>query len=142
MGTQSKTSSNVSPTTVGELTRRGVVALVLAIAATVAFVVVANVAGVAPEFEAYVPFIAARGAAIGVVGATIVYGIVARFSEHPRRLFTAIAAVVYLLSLIPVVVRAPGLPGATTLGVALLPVMHALVALPTVAVLTGRISVP
>jgi hypothetical protein len=36
----------------------------------------------------------------------------------------------------------PTLPGATTLGVALLPVVHAIVALPTVALLTERVSVP
>lgn len=139
MGTQSTAEADVS-ISVSDLVRRGGVALVVALLGATGFVTVANAAGVAPQFEAYEPLIAARGAAIGVVGATLVYGVVARLREHPDRLFTIIAIVVYGIGLVPVALRAPGMAGATTFGVALLPVLHAIVAVPAVVALTGRVS--
>lgn len=138
MGTESQHSTAVPAPTIGELAKRGGVALLVAVVATVAFVTAANLAGVNPAFEAYTPLIAARGTALGVAGATLVYGIVSRVSEDPNRHFTIIAGVVYLLALVPVALRAPGMPGSNTLGVALLPVVHAIAAIPPVVFLTER----
>lgn len=142
MGSQSQSEPTVSSSSASGVARRGGLALVLALVGNVVFVTLANLAGVAPAFEAYSPLVVARGTAIGAVGAAVVYAVLARFSDAPDRLFTGVAVVVYLLGLVPVVVRAPGMAGATTLGVAFLPVMHAIVAVPCVLFLTGRVDWP
>lgn len=142
MGTQSTASTVDAPTGLSDLAGRGGVAVVLAVLGNVAFVSVANLLGVAPGFEAYAPFIAARGTAVGSIGAVLVYGVLMRLRENPNRLFTIISAIVYVIGLVPVVFRAPNMPGATTAGVALLPVMHAIAAVACVVFLTGRVSWP
>ena len=108
----------------------------------VVIVVAADAARVAPTLEPLSTGPVVLFTALGVVGATVVYGVLARFRETPDRLFTGIAAVVLVLSLIPDVTYAPTLPGATTLGVTVLAIMHVTAALVAVAVLTDLVSWP
>src|SRR6056297_182268 len=124
MDAQTKTEMGPSTTTVGGLARRGGIALVLAVLVNVVIVVAADAAGVAPTLEPLSTGPVVLFTALGIVGATVVYGVLARFRETPDRLFTGIAAVVLVLSLIPDVTYAPTLPGATTLGVTVLAIMH------------------
>jgi len=64
---------------------------------------------------------------IGVLGATIVLAIVARFSKRPIALFRTIALVVLVISLIPDVLlyTSNGMPGTSLGAVLALMVMHA-----------------
>lgn len=73
---------------------------------------------------------------IGVIGATIVYGVISHRSHRPNRTFTVVAVVVLVLSFgafltpLPVLSNAPGSAFAT------LTVMHVTAATASVAVLT------
>ena len=62
---------------------------------------------------------------IGVLGATIVYAVVGRFSRRPVTLFRRIALVTLVVSLIPdFLLLGGGMPGASIATVAPLIVMH------------------
>jgi hypothetical protein len=63
---------------------------------------------------------------IGVLGATIVFAIIARFSQRPIALFRTIALVVLVISLIPDILlyTSQGMPGATLPAVVTLMLMH------------------
>ncbi|MFD1588008.1 DUF6069 family protein [Halorientalis brevis] len=142
MDAQTETGDVSSTAGVGSLARRGGIALGLAVLVNVAIVVAADAAGVAPTLDPLSTGPVVLFTALGVVGATVVYGVLARFRAEPDRLFTGIAAVVLVLSLIPDVTYAPTLPGATTLGVTVLAIMHVTAALVAVAVLTDLVSWP
>jgi Family of unknown function (DUF6069) len=61
---------------------------------------------------------------IGVAGAVVVFGLISRFSRRPVRLFRWVALVVLVISLIPDVLVAPSIPGATIPGVLTLMIEH------------------
>ena len=142
MDTQTKTSDVSSTVGVGGLARRGGIALVLAVLVNVVIVVAADAAGIAPTLEPLSIGPVVLFTALGIVGATVVYALLARFRAEPDRLFALVAAVVLVLSLIPDATYAPTLPGATTLGVTVLAVMHVTAALVAVAVLTDLVAWP
>jgi len=142
MDTQTETSDVSSRVGVGGLARRGGIALGLAVLVNVAIVFAADAAGIAPILDPLSTGPVVLFTALGVVGATIVYGVLARFRAEPDRLFALVAAVVLVLSLIPDATYAPTLPGATTLGVTVLAVMHVTAALVAVAVLTDLVAWP
>lgn len=71
---------------------------------------------------------------IAAVGATVVYGLVARFATRPNRTFTLIAAAVLVLSF--GMFLAPDLAGAPLSVFGTLAVMHVTAAIVIVAVLT------
>lgn len=73
------------------------------------------------------------------LGATAVYGVLTRLSARPNRVFTALAVVVLVASMVPLVVVAPSIPGVTTAILVVLGVMHVVAAVASVAALTGRI---
>lgn len=61
---------------------------------------------------------------IGVSGATIVYGVITRYSHRPNRTFTIVAALVLLLSFGAFLAPLPVLDGAPSAAFATLAVMH------------------
>ena len=77
---------------------------------------------------------------LGVVGAAVVYWLALRYADRPVRTFTVVAALALLVSFVPDLTFARGLPGATTTGVVLLMVMHLVAAVVAVAVLTRGVS--
>ncbi|WP_336346012.1 DUF6069 family protein [Halalkalicoccus ordinarius] len=72
--------------------------------------------------------------AIAAIGATLVYGVVSRFSGRPNRAFTIIAGVVLVLSF--AMFLAPDISGAPPRLFAILAVMHVTAAVTIVAILT------
>ncbi len=76
--------------------------------------------------------------AVAAVGATLVYGVVARYSERPNRTFTVIAGAVLVLSF--AMFLAPDLSGAPPRIFAILAVMHVTAAVTIVGVLTRAVS--
>jgi len=70
--------------------------------------------------------------------AVLLYAALMRFTRDPARIFTNIAAVVLILSLIPDLIYIPSVPGATTGQTAILMVMHVVAAVVIVSVLTTQ----
>lgn len=107
---------------------RGGLAVVLALFLNVGLVLGANVAGIAPEFRALsVPPVAFLSA-LGAAGATLVYWLIHRSAADGDRTFLRIAVAVLLLSFVPDLALLEVDPVATPLGVAVLVVMHVVVA--------------
>jgi hypothetical protein len=123
------------------LLRRGAFAVAFGVLAAVLVRLVAVLT--VPNVEAFGPLgigpmVSAAG--IGALLGTAVYALVLRLADDPDRTFTMLAGVVLLLSLVPVVTVAPGIAGATTLGLVLLGVAHVAVAAGIVAGVTGRVG--
>lgn len=72
---------------------------------------------------------------IGVVGATVVYGLLTRTSTRPTRTFTIVAAVVLVVSFVPLLVPPSFLAGAQWSVLATLAVMHVTTAAVVVGIL-------
>lgn len=135
-------STVTSPETVrvsrNQLARRGLSATAVALAA-VAIVRVVGVA-LAPDLAALDPFGWGPIVVVTLVSAvagTVVYALVSR-RENGDQLFVALAALVFLASLVPVAFGAATIPGMTTLGLVLLAVMHLVAAIGIVLPLLGR----
>jgi hypothetical protein len=118
---------------------RGVVALVVAVAANVALVLLANAAGIDPEFRALTVPPVAFLTVVGVVGATLVYGLLARRVADPDRTFHRVAVAVLAVSLVPDLALPFVDPAASVAGAAVLILMHVVAAAVCVGVLVrGR----
>jgi hypothetical protein len=74
--------------------------------------------------------------AVPAIVAVLLYAILLRFSSDPARVFTIIAAVVLLLSLIPDITYIPTVPGSSPTQTAVLMVMHVVAAIVIVSMLT------
>lgn len=117
------------------LVRRGVLAFLIVVLANLS---VRALGGLVVDLAAVEPlgWLPVVGSSIvGVVGATAVYTAIARVSARPDRPFALVAAVVLVLSLVPVATFAPTLPGVTTGVVVVMAVMHVVTAVAVVAVL-------
>lgn len=77
---------------------------------------------------------------VSVVGATAVYGLLARVSTRPTRTFTIVAAVVLALSFVPLVAPPSFLAGAPWSVLATLGVMHVTTAAVAVGLLPKAID--
>ncbi|MDR9381052.1 MAG: DUF6069 family protein [Natronomonas sp.] len=119
------------------LLRRGVAALALSLVISWLITFGAISAAVAPELNALQYGSVTFLTTVGVVGATLVYGVLARVSSNPDRLFTIVAAVVLVLSLIPDVTVIPNQPGGNLAAGGILGAMHVTTAVVCVVVLTG-----
>jgi hypothetical protein len=75
---------------------------------------------------------------VPAIVAVLLYAALMRFTGNPARIFTNIAVVVMILSLIPDLIYIPSLPGATTGQTAILMVMHVVAAVVIVSVLTTQ----
>ena len=118
------------------LTLRGGAAALVAVVVNAALVAVAQALGVAPGFMAlsYPPV--AFLSAVGAIGATVVYGLIARRRDDPDPLFVRVAGVVLVLSFLPDVGLLFGDEAATIPGVVVLMLMHVVVAAASVRLLT------
>jgi hypothetical protein len=81
--------------------------------------------------------------AFGVIGATLVYWLLTRFSKNPDQLFTTIAVVLLVLSFVPNILtglnpQSAPFPGVTWAAIITLMVMHLPPALLSVFLLTRR----
>ncbi|WP_330633167.1 DUF6069 family protein [Halocatena halophila] len=64
----------------------------------------------------------AASSAVGAVGATVAYGVIARYAEHPNRMFTIVGVIVWVLSYANLLT--PALNGAPVVVYAILGLMH------------------
>jgi len=109
-----------------------VIANVLVSITTVALV------GISPEFEPLHLRPVIGFTIVGVLGAVLVFALVARFSRRPVRLFRRIALVVLLLSFMPdlSLLNASPYAGTTVQSVIALMLMHVVACLISVSLLT------
>ncbi len=136
MGTETGMSSSARSLTVSDLTRLGVVALAVSLGINLLIVFVANAGGIAPQLEALNYGPVTFFTTLGVIGATVTYGVLARFSASPDRLFLIVAAIVLVLSLVPDFTVIPNQPGGSLFAGAILGLMHVTTAVVCVGVLT------
>ena len=73
---------------------------------------------------------------VPAIVAVLLYAALIRFTSNPARIFTNIAVVVLILSLIPDLTYIPSVPGATSGQTAILMVMHVVAAVVIVSMLT------
>jgi hypothetical protein len=73
---------------------------------------------------------------VPAIVAVLLYAALMRFTSNPARIFTNVAVVVLVVSLIPDLTYIPSLPGATSGQTALLMVMHIVAAVVIVSTLT------
>nr|WP_238593314.1 DUF6069 family protein [Halobiforma lacisalsi] len=114
---------------------RGGLAVVLAVLANAALVVGAETFDIAPGFQALTLPPVAFLSALGAVGATVVYGLMARYGADVDRTFIRVAGGVLILSFVPDLALLAVDPVATVLGVVLLMIMHVVVAAASVGTL-------
>ena len=74
---------------------------------------------------------------VPAIVAVLLYAVLMRFSGNPARIFTNIAVVVLIVSLIPDLTYIPSVPGATSGQTAILMVMHVVAASVIVWMLTN-----
>ena len=73
---------------------------------------------------------------VPAIVAVLLYAALMRFTSNPARIFTNIAVVVLIVSLIPDLTYIPSLPGATSGQTAVLMLMHVVAAVVIVSMLT------
>jgi len=74
---------------------------------------------------------------VPAIVAVLLYAALLRFTTDPARIFTRIAVVVLVLSLIPDITYIPSVPGASTGQIVILMLMHVVAAVVIVSVLTS-----
>jgi hypothetical protein len=131
-----------TPRTAVDLTRRttlgvlvAVVALLLVRGLVDALAVDIGAAGPMSPF-ALTPLVSST--VVAGAGAAVAYAALDRLTERPVRNFVALAVVVFLGMLVPVVVVSPTL-GVTAAGQVVLVVFHLVVAVPLVAFIAGAV---
>lgn len=107
---------------------RAAVAVVAAVGANGVVVLLANELGIAPGFRALALPPVAFLSAVGAAGAFVVYALLGRYVENRRRTFVRVAAGVLVLSFVPDLALLAVDPAATLGGVAVLILMHCVVA--------------
>lgn len=75
---------------------------------------------------------------VPAIVAVLLYAALMRFTSNPARIFTNIAIVVLILSLIPDLTYIPSVPGASSGQTAILMVMHVVAAAVIVSILTTQ----
>jgi hypothetical protein len=75
---------------------------------------------------------------VPAIVAVLLYAALMRFTSNPARIFTNIAIVVLVLSLIPDLTYIPSVPGASSAQTAILMVMHVVAAAVIVSILTTQ----
>ena len=123
-----------------ELVKRGGIAVVLSVVANLVLLQLVLVPELVQQFEPLNIAPVALFSGLGAVGATVAYAVVDRLSETPDRMFTLVAVIVLLLSFVPDIFLLQAEPTATVPAVIVLMVMHVVVAVASVASLTGRLT--
>ena len=132
------------PRTGAALARRTAIGVGVAVVALLVVQVIVDTLGV--ELGASGPMTPfAAGPLVGAtvvagVGAAVVYAVVVGVTTRPGRNFVAVAAVVFGVMLVPVVLVAPSM-GITPAGQAVLVLYHLLVAVPITALVVGAVEV-
>ncbi|PGF15278.1 hypothetical protein CP556_03460 [Natrinema sp. CBA1119] len=136
MGQETNLLSSSRTASDRDIALSGAVALVLSLLINWLIVFGANTGGIAPELMAlnYAPV--SLFTTLGVVGATVTYGVLTRVADDPNRLFAAVAAIVLLLSLVPDFTVIPSEPGGSLVAGAILGAMHVATAVVCVGALT------
>ena len=105
----------------------GLLAIIASVAANVLVRLLAVATlDISPNFEPLISYGTVISlTAFGVLGAVIVFALLARFARRPILMFKRIAAVALVLSLVPdVLLLVASVPGATAVSVGVLIVMH------------------
>jgi hypothetical protein len=79
---------------------------------------------------------------VPAIVAVLLYAVLTRFSGNPARIFTNIAVVVLIVSLIPDLTYIPSVPGATSGQTAILMLMHVVAAVTIISILTTQTRSP
>ncbi len=111
------------------------------VAAVLANVLVYYIGGAVVDYDPqFLPLASVGGAVIFTVFpaiiAVVIYAILLRFTLNPARIFTIIAVVALIISLIPDLTYIPTVPGVTTAQTAMLLLMHFVAAAVIVGILT------
>jgi hypothetical protein len=127
----------------GQLLKVGALAIVAAVVANLLIRIIAvSLLGIGQEFPplSWGPPIVFT--IMGVLGAVIIFAVVARFSKRPTRLFRIIALVVLVLSLLPDIglLSSNAMPGTSLGSVLTLMLMHVAAGAITIWLLTTRTS--
>jgi hypothetical protein len=137
MSVESGAATRGSDSGVTTIAREGGIALVLALVLNLVIVTLAGMAGIGEGIDpfTYPPVLVLT--TVGVIGAVIVYAILASQTGNPNRNFTGIAAIALLVSVIPDFTFVPSLPGGSLVAGAVLALMHVLTAVVVVWRLTS-----
>jgi hypothetical protein len=127
----------------GSIWKIGALAIVASIIVNLIIRIIAvNILGIGSEFPplGWGPPIVFT--IIGVLGAVIVFAIVARFAKRPARLFRTIGLIVLVLSLVPdiLLLTSNAMPGTSLGSVAALMLMHVAAGAITIWLLTTQTS--
>lgn len=125
-----------------ELLKRGGVALALALAVNWALLYAVVSLELAPPFEALRFPSVALFTALGVTGATVVYGALTRTSDSPDEAFVKVSVIVLLVSFVPDAGLYVFVPGATAAVASVLAFLHVTAAVACVVALTNYVDVP
>ena len=79
---------------------------------------------------------------VPAIVAVLLYAVLTRFSGNPARIFSNIAGVVLIVSLIPDLTYIPSVPGASSDQTAILMLMHVVAAVVIVSILTTQTRSP
>jgi hypothetical protein len=145
MATGSVAKTAGGPVALGRLLWVGPLTIV---AATVANVILQQIAvALLQPDPAFLPLTVAPPiffSVVGVLGAVIVFGLMARFAKQPVALFKRVALIVMLVSLVPdILMLVTGFnPGTTLANVIVLMLMHVVAWLITVQMLTKLTAAP
>lgn len=136
--TSSSASREARVTSRGHVARVG---LATVVAATLANVLVYYVGGALVAYNSrFLPLVGVIGSISftlpAAIGAVLLYAVLLRFAHHPARTFTIVAAVVFVVTLIPDFTYIPTVPGATGGQTAVLVAMHVVAAGVIVGILT------
>lgn len=125
-----------------QLLKRGAAALALALAVNWILLYVVVSLELAPPFNALEFPSVTLFTALGVSGATVVYGALTRVSESPDSAFVKVAVVVLLLSIVPDAALYLYVPAATASVTSVLAFMHVTAAAACVVALTDHVDLP
>ncbi len=111
------------------------------VAAVLANVLVHYIGGAVVDYDPqFLPLASVGGAVIFTVFpaiiAVVIYAILLRFTRNPARIFTIIAVIALIISLVPDLTYIPTVPGVTTAQTAMLLLMHLVAA----AVIVGGLT--
>lgn len=123
-----------------DVARAGGLALVASWVVNVAVTTVGRQAGIGEGLMAMTYPSVLVLTTVGVVGATVVYAVLARLTDRPDRNFLVVAAIVLVLSIVPDFTYIPGEPGGSVTAGVVLATMHVLTAAIAVWFLVDRRS--
>lgn len=141
--TTDNTSHHTQNLNLRRLTGAGLVAAVVAAVGNIIVLMITEALFTIPaSFEPFNMTPIALFSVVGVVGATVVFGLLVRYTQRPVRWFWIVSVVVLLLSFIPniALLVTDAMSGTTVAGVIALMIMHVVAAAAAVGFLTRTAS--